>query len=195
MGQKDSPLESNLCSASLKGMSERLTTKLAAGETSEVSVAAEGVTEGPCRMRRCFALRKRERRYCCGLRRYPGGRSRRSLESRLSFRAWMVLSLASWAAQRVWEPAATDCSAEETMGASASRLWWWYSFSTLRNWMDVLCNICDQDAWRWSTSTWSGGAGTCGVDLMERPFGMMLSLRQPVCLSVCPPRYSGSTRN
>ena len=39
----------------------------------------------------------------------------------------MVLSLASWAAQRVWESAlaATDCSAEEMMGLSACRLWWW----------------------------------------------------------------------
>ena len=63
------------------------------------------------------------------------------------------------------------------MGVSASRLWWWYSFSTLRSWMDVQCIICDQDAWRWSRSTWSGGAGTCGVDLMEKPFGIMLSLR------------------
>ena len=52
----------------------------------------------------------------------------------------MVLSLA---AQRVWESAlaATDCSAEETVGVSACRLWWWYSFSTLRSWIDVLCSI------------------------------------------------------
>ena len=35
-----------------------------------------------------------------------------------------MLSLASWAAQRVWESAlaATDCSAEEMMGVSACRL-------------------------------------------------------------------------
>ena len=68
VGQKDSPLESNLCSSSLKGMSERLTTKLAAGETSEAGIAAEGAEAGPCRVRRCFALRRRARRYCCGLR-------------------------------------------------------------------------------------------------------------------------------
>ena len=76
VGQKDSPLESNLCSALLRGMSERLTTKLVAGEMSEAGVAAEGAAADPCRVRRCFALRRRARRYCCGLRWCPGGRSR-----------------------------------------------------------------------------------------------------------------------
>ena len=70
------PLESNLCSALLRGMSERLTTKLVAGEMSEAGVAAEGAAADPCRVRRCFALRRRARRYCCGLRWCPGGRSR-----------------------------------------------------------------------------------------------------------------------
>ena len=60
---------SDLCSPSLKGMSERLTAKLAAGETSE----AEGVAQGPCWVRRCFALRKCTQQYCCGLRPCPSG--------------------------------------------------------------------------------------------------------------------------
>ena len=76
VGQKDSPLESSLCSALLRGMSERLTTKLVAGEMSEAGVAVAGAAADPCRVRRCFALRRRARRYCCGLRWCPGGRSR-----------------------------------------------------------------------------------------------------------------------